>query len=271
MDEVHRTIKQGFQVDGLSIKGFVNSSLSAFPENPKQSYKVEFRDGAVQNFDVVEDVLSLPNVGKREINSLNIELCCGDDLKRFFISVKISNGEDKIVYDVSSPDQNWNRSAQSECEEFIFSIKRILWSDLAEKSSWAFLVAPFILMMFAMGSIYSQDDSATRLHLLKQALNNNSLSTSEAIYKYAEWQSQSPHLKPPLYLIAGMTIPLISIFLMRSSVIDFIFKSKIFYIGGMVNIINQRRAMHALIWVSVVLSVVIGLGVNWLSARFFSG
>jgi hypothetical protein len=118
-------VEQGFQVDGLSLKGFVNSSIAAFPEVPEGTYRVEFKDGGVQVLDSIDEVINLPNVGKKELISIGIFLRSSGASGNHSQLINISHGEKSIVYDISSSNSNWNRSAQVECDEFISGIKRI--------------------------------------------------------------------------------------------------------------------------------------------------
>lgn len=264
MDEVHKSIVQGFQVDASSLKGFVSSLIAAFPSAPKEAHKVEFKDGGVQIFDDIEGVVSLPNVAKKEINSLSVCLSLADQLGNYEIDFRVSNGEKSVIYDIMSPSSNWNKSAQSECDEFSISIKRIFWPKMAENISWILLFFPFLIMIPIMQWSMESATGASRLNELKVALSDN-MTASQAIYQYAEWSAHKQDQKLTLFFIPTMIIMMLSTVLTRKNVVNRVFKSQIFYLGRMVNIINQRRTMHAIVWVSIFLSIIVGLIVNWLS------
>ncbi|QTC91708.1 hypothetical protein [Brevundimonas goettingensis] len=278
MEEAHRAFSHGFQLDAASISGLCARIDSHFaklgPDNGKVSFRVRLKDESIQSIPDIESLLSLPNVGRKEVIAITIskERGIGDD--RYSSSICFSDpGIDEdldksITFSVSGPNLDWVRSLKVDLEEFISGVSRPNYAVIFSKVR-PFLMGSVILSMLATivvisGIANAPSVSNEEILRLKSELAAAKDTIDDSLVVYARWNSVRSHDSLPFWMVLPTVVALILTSISRKS-IESIFKSKIFYFGGMLSVISQRRTMHSIFWVGIVLAIAVGVGVNYIT------
>ena len=278
MEEAHKAYRQGFQLDAASLTGLAARIDQHFanigPDNGQISVKIKLKDQTILTLPDLDAVLSQGNVGRKEIIALEIKKEIGLDgdisslIISFFEPVDGQKGDRSVIYSVSGPDRDWVRSLQIDLEEFISGVARPDYANIFAQAR-PFLVGVAILgMMGGMMYLATVVDSITvtseDLNNLKSALKSSGNTFNDSLYEYAKWDSERVNRSLPMWvLIPGFIGLLVSS--VSTSWINRVFKSQIFYFGGMMSVISQRRTMHSVFWVGIVFAVLVGVGANYLS------
>lgn len=237
-----------------------------------EQYRLSFKDGAVQAYQSIDDVIALPNVGKREIVSLEVEIQ-GDHhsgariraaLKLADVSRESANAH-SAEYHVTSTDAGVVKLIQVELDEFLMGIRKSEFWRWIAKNGFLISVLPLIFAMITLMYMMNKIGSDNNINWLKDNL-DDSMSPAKVIVRYEEWRNaQSNRIEPRIMLIP-MAISMVSIIFVRPEFLASMFKTYVFYTGGMIQIVNQRRALHAVFWGGIVLALFVGVAGNWISS-----
>ena len=283
MEEVARGSDRGFFVDLNSLRGILSTLELKFPSEEftqrQSQIRVSFKDGSSQAIGDVDALGSLTNAGHKEIIELSavFEGQQGDartSRAALWLRAAADRGEKikPISYEIISNDQNWTKATQLDLDEFVRSIERFDFSSLSRMMQFSLLLVAmsFIIVFMMLGPERQINVSDVSLNESKRQLADKPVTFGEAVYDYAAWEvhkEQREHI--PVFVIIMTFVPMLASVLIQREFIATLFKPHIFYFGGMISIVNQRRSAHAVVWGAVVLGIAVGLVANYLGKEIF--
>jgi hypothetical protein len=186
--EARKTFGHGFALNEQELRRLVDTAVEqvrkAIPNDPVVLLQAKFRNGTVTDCSSVEELLTLENVGPKQIVRLRLFVDDGRDLEhaetKVAIVVRFTNLAEEdderrsVIYIVKGEVRDWVLVTASELEDRIEKVKCVGVHALlgARKSPLLFaLLVPLTTLVMLFGFMHALSDSP-RSSLVKDAISS---------------------------------------------------------------------------------------------------
>jgi hypothetical protein len=242
--------------------------------NIKVSYEIRYRNGSISEPNSLDTIIAQENIGSSAITRLGIRFT--DDNNPFlydvtlrFINLDLENyGSKSISYTVIGNDRDWVFIITSLLDDRIKRIKRfrIYTTDNFMSLFFAMFFSLFLLTIVAFPDSKSQELS--KLKLIEQNYKNGKFKNPiEALIEIEKYKIDANYSSmPPMNSMAGVGI-ILALIIVVFATVHYCFPSYNFCWGEYIAFKKRRESIGKFIIVTVILSLLLGVITNYISAR----
>jgi hypothetical protein len=275
LTEARKAFRQGFILDEQELRRLVDTAVEqvrkATQNEPVVLLQAKFRNGTVTECSAVEELLTLENVGPKQIVRLRLLVDDGGEAERIdpkvAILIRFTNlvAEDdevrSISYTVKGEQRDWVLVTASELEDRIEKVKCIGGHALLETRRSVFSLVVPVIFIISMYGLMHATTSFPRASLVKDAIDSgHQLDAVKAVYLLEQDYLKDRELFPQgAFLRWALAYPILLMFGCYAlvSLARYLHPSYVFSWADYIRVHQRRVSIRNYVYVGIVLALLV--------------
>ncbi|MCH8878046.1 MAG: hypothetical protein IIA89_14710 [Chloroflexi bacterium] len=268
--EINRTFNWGFVLSETDLRRVAQACQEHFSKlstaSPTIRLLAKLKDGSVLETQDVDDILALENSGSKGVRSIEIRFNDGAPDPAYQIEVIFQNVSSiprswtSINLNIKGDDRDWVFLAAADLEERLKKTKTIAFDYFVNHRLFSYIPFLFglVLFMFLMTVVLNEEEAILGVEELYKAGELSDPIEALIMLEKAKVEVRGAF---PAYLVIGVVGGPIAIALVIYWLFPRLFPSYNFYWGDYVSVLDRRRGLVRIVWVTLglgVLATIIG-------------
>jgi len=277
MTEVRKSFQHGFLLSEQELRRPCHLLVEQIKRidsinAPVNYFKLEFKEGFVEKFMSLDQVVSQDNGGTNKIQRLEIKITTNPRSLNYSVLLKFdtTGGSNSIRYHIVGEDNNWVAITKAQLEARIKKIKRWVPSQLGSSVYLSLLttVASAFSLSLLIGTPNSQNSRIKELALLEFDWKNGKIKDPvEAIILIKKIRLNSDSVTLDMnYINPSLWLGIILVFIGWFAAV-YCFPAYNFYWGDYIQEFKRKQFIGNLILVGVLLGIFVSILSNWFSKK----
>lgn len=274
-----RSYNTGFVLTDRELRQIYHLIIEDFKKhlgstvNIKMYYEIRYRNGSISEPNSLATIMEQENIDSFAITHLEITFTDDNNPFLYGVTLRFINldlekyGSASISYTVIGNESNWVLSVTSLLDERIKRIKRF---RIASPDNIINLLLAMMVSLFAWTVIAlpnSKSSELNKLKLIEQNYKNGKLKNPiEALIEIEKYKIDANYPSMPMNSMTGVGI-LLTLIIIVFATVHYCFPSYNFCWGEYVAYKERRETLGKFILGTVILSLVIAVTANYISAR----
>ena len=274
-----RSYNTGFVLTERELRQIYHLIIEQFKKhlgstvNIKMYYEIRYRNGSISEPNSLATIMEQENIDSFAITHLEITFTDDNNPFLYGVTLRFINldlekyGSASISYTVIGNESNWVLSVTSLLDERIKRIKRF---RIASPDNIINLLLAMMVSLFAWTVIAlpnSKSSELNKLKLIEQNYKNGKLKNPiEALIEIEKYKIDANYPSMPMNSMTGVGI-LLTLIIIVFATVHYCFPSYNFCWGEYVAYKERREILGKFILGTVILSLVIAVTANYISAR----
>ena len=285
--EVKKTYNHGFDLSETELRRLVNVAIEQLKKVPKAadsttSFKVRFRNGAITETPLIDELIQIENIDSSAIEKLDITVASSSNFAPYRINITFVDADKdreswtSIRYEVKSEDRDWAFVTSGVLEERFRRVKRISWSYVFNSREFTRFTFPLLVIAVMTAALFissfNTSDSEREVREIASSYQNDSNKDPiEAVLlmELAVLRAKHQSIRPmPLVMFTVILLFVLAI----TIVIPKLLPSYNFLWGDYVSVVAQKHRIASFlgggIGLTLLISIVVQLITNWFTNLF---